>query len=97
MTNEQKSRTLFIKCACYGHAVEVEHDTEFNQYNFSIWSYGNVTKPLSWKERFRWMWKLFRTGNLWADEIVLNENGRDELVKFLTKKPNEKTKTLLHG
>jgi hypothetical protein len=97
MTKDQKSRTLFIKCACYGHAVEVEHDTEFDQYNLSIWSYGNATKPLSWKERFRWAWRLFTTGNLWADEIVLTVKSKDELVEFLTNKSNEKPKTLLHG
>jgi hypothetical protein len=99
MTKDQNSRTKYFKCACYGHAVEVEHDMEFNQYNLAIWHYGTITKPLPWKERFRWAWRLFTTGNLWADEIILNEKTKTELVDFLlnTNTSNEKPKTLLHG
>jgi len=99
MTEDQKTRTKFFKCACYGHAIEVEHDTVFNQYNITLWQYGTIKKPLPWKERFRWAWRLFTTGNLWADEVVLDEKTKTELVEFLTNTDisNEKQKTILHG
>jgi hypothetical protein len=95
MNDHAKNRTKFIKCACYGHLLEIEHDTEFNQYNLSIWQYGNDVRPLSIKDRIRWIWRLIRTGHLWADEIVLTEAAKKELVDFLNERKNEKT--LLHG
>lgn len=99
MIKDQNFRTKFLKCACYGHAIEIEHDVEFNQYNFTIWHHGIITKPLSWKERFRWAWKLFTTGNLWADEIVLTEKTKTELVDFLLNvdSSNKKRKSILRG
>jgi hypothetical protein len=96
MNNDIKSKTIFLKCACYGHAIEVEYDEESDQYNISIWKYGIESDKLSFKERIRWAWRLFTRGNLWADEIILTAKSKEELVKFLSEnKSNEKT--ILHG
>lgn len=96
MNNSTKSKTIFLKCACYSHAIEVEYDEEFDQYNVSIWKYGRESGKLPFMERIRWAWRLFTKGHLWADEIILTAKSKDELIKFLSEnKPNEKP--ILHG
>ena len=82
----------FFKCECGTHALETEYDGEENQYNFTIWHYGDV--PISFKERVRWCWRTLTTGNPWADRVILSEKSKVELVEFLNNKGKSEKQTL---
>ena len=100
MSDNKEYRSKFFKCSCYTHCLEVEHDTELDICNISIWHYGHEGDvPLSYKERIRWTWKLITTGNLWADAVVLSPKHRDELIEFLKDrgKSPKNEKHILHG
>jgi hypothetical protein len=80
----------FIKCACYGHLMELEYDREYNQYYLTIWSSGFKREKLSWYDRIRWIWNILKTGNPWSDMFIINESTRKEIVEFLDNKNVEK-------
>ena len=93
MTKDEHTISKFFKCECYGHALQVEHELQDKLCNITMWQYGSVNRPLPFRERLRWTWKLLSTGTLWADEICLSEQTRDDLIKFLQnnkKENNEK-------
>ena len=57
-----------------------EHDKGFD---FSIWVYGHNGNIKRWKERFRWCWRILRTGNPWADSIIATDERALELANFI--------------
>ena len=80
----------FIKCACYGHLLELEHDVEYNQYHLTIWNSGLKRERLRWFDRFRWCWHILKTGDIWSDMFIINDSARKEIVEFLEKDKVEK-------
>ena len=85
----------FITCECSTHALQVEYVKEDQNYNLCIWQYGHYgSVPMSWKERLRWCWRVLKTGNPWADSIILSKEKRDKLVQLLTA---DEEKVLLKG
>ena len=92
-------KNLVIKCDCHGHSIELEHDEEMNEIELSVWHYGNDGRELNWKERFRWCWRILRTGMPWTDMIILTHGKMDKIVKWYTdiKKDKKSEKQLLKG
>ena len=90
-------KNLVIKCDCHGHSIELEHNDEFNEIELSVWYYGNDDRELRWKERFRWCWRILRTGMPWTDMIILTHEKMDKIVKWYAsiKNNNNSDKQLL--
>jgi len=73
---------LHIKCDCFGHAFEMEHDKEFNELNFTIWNLG-FSRPMCWKQRLRWCWHVMWTGQPWGDYVTVNLKQHPEILDEL--------------
>jgi hypothetical protein len=87
MNNDIKA-TVFIKCDCTSHALECQkykYDEHGNEgFYLSFWHYGQDTNARkSWKERFRWCWRILKTGNPWADSIIATNKSARELAEFI--------------
>lgn len=81
----QKVPTIMLKCDCFGHALEVERDEEFNRFNLCIWERGYGNKyALPWFWKLKQCWQILTEGHLWSDQVILSRDNADELVKFLT-------------
>lgn len=88
---------MFLKCSCQSHAInlagpelEIEKGEPLdNEWYLSVWYYGRQTKVMSWKERIRWIWRILRTGNPWADEIILNYPEMIQLKDYIEKETKE--------
>ena len=79
---------MFIKCECHSEGMGVDYDPEDELYYFSYWSEGLSNKRLTWKEKFRYCWNIFRKGKAFNDEVILDQRSVDDLVTFLEKKRN---------
>jgi hypothetical protein len=68
-------KSRFLKCTDGQEAIEfcLDDSEPISPLVYvSMWKLGNDVRPLSFKERLRWIWKIIRTGNPWADQIVLS-------------------------
>jgi len=87
-------KSIYLKCDCTSHMLQAERyneDVYDKGFNFAIWYYGIYGK-LSFMERVRWSWKLFTTGTLWADSVIITDEKALELVNFITSElKNEKS------
>lgn len=88
------SKRLLLHCECQGHMMEVVYLPKDKWFEFSYWTLGRVTESLSWKERFRWCWKILRTGNPWSDFIMLNKEKARELQAFLAAETDSSNEAL---
>lgn len=84
--------SCMVKCACYGHMFEIERyedrredDKTETGFNLVTWERGRDGKILCWRERWRWIWNIIRTGQLWADDIIINDNQAKEIVEYINK------------
>lgn len=84
--------SLMQKCACSGHMFEIERfedhwgdgKSEIG-FNLVIWERGRDGKILCWRERFRWIWNILRTGKLWADDVIINDKQAKEIADYINK------------
>ena len=77
-------KSIFIKCQCHGEGLGVDYDPDDDYYYFSYWSNGLSNKNLSWKERLRYCWHILRKGKAFNDEVILNKEDANKLMKFLS-------------
>lgn len=92
----KNNNSHFVKCDCSSHILECERydEDKFNQgFNFAFWNYGqDGNERRKWKERFRWCWRILRTGNPWADSIIATNKNARGLAEFILKNlPMEET------
>ena len=89
------NKSHFTKCECSSHLLEVERyfyedvgETETtvdDGFNFVCWNYGHDGNIKGWKERFRWCWRILKTGNPWADSIIASNKNAREIAEFILK------------
>lgn len=93
--NKEYINSLYTKCDCSSHMLEVERyyvDEHDRGFNISVWHYGHNGNIRKWKERFRWCWRILRMGNPWADSIIATDERALELANFIKNeidKPHE--------
>jgi len=93
-----EEKYLIVKCDCGSEALEVQYwlnDDAKNKYPdefyFAFWHYG-FERPLCWRERLRWCWRILRTGNPWADSILVFPTKAKQIADFINENiSNEKT------
>lgn len=90
MNQKTEETPLFLKCSCTSHAVEIQ------RYNFStpvdayqdegfyiaLWLQ-HFNYKLCWRERFRWIWNIFRTGVPWADNVLITNDQAKQLKQYI--------------
>ena len=67
----------YVKCSCYSEVLGVEYDKELNSFDLFIFKHYNANQKLSFRDRLRYMWKVFRTGEPYSDQMVINANAKD--------------------
>jgi hypothetical protein len=95
--NSDISISHFEKCECSGHMLEVERyvwkwkEGEEDGFNFACWEMGHRGGSMRWKERIRWCWHLLTKGTLWADSIMITNEGARRVSEFIQQHiPNER-------
>lgn len=76
---------LFIKCDCSEHLLEVQryqYDNDDKGFYFSIWK-RNRLQPMNFLERIRWCWRILRTGDPWADSIVVLDENAIKISEYI--------------
>lgn len=78
-------KSLMVKCECGGEALEVTYwpnkDCE-DEICFSYWKEG-FYRPMCWRERLRWCWRILRTGNPWSDSILMYPPQAKQVADFI--------------
>lgn len=85
-STKENNNTSFIKCQCHAHALEIErfyYDEVDQGFNLSIWKLGSFNGKLRWRERLRWIWNILKTGNLWADQVIISNDQARDLASFM--------------
>lgn len=72
---------MFIKCECGSEGLFVEH--EEGMYYISIVSSHEHQFKLSWLSRLKIALKIFFTGKLYNDQIILSKHEANKLVGYL--------------
>ena len=92
MPNKTEANSMFQKCLCTTHLLEVEHynDSDIGLeevgFNITVWRLGNEDKLYSIKERIRWCWHVLTTGKPWADSVILSEEQACNIASFIIRK-----------
>jgi len=76
----------FVICDCYEHAVSITNDEGL--LYFAMWeAYPHAwdSSKLTWKERFRILWRLIRGKQIYADQMILNQNQAKKFVEILNR------------
>ena len=87
-----KVKSLFVKCKCSADCFEIErfYDDWDNGpheegFNLAFWSLGRRNEILCWRERWRWIWNIIRTGNPWSDGIIVSNGQAKEISEYINK------------
>lgn len=85
-----KDKSIMVKCDCGAEVVEVYYydDKEHPEFDMSFWQQG-FHRPMGWRERLRWIWRVLRTGNPWSDYVVLSPKKAKEIADFINQNINE--------
>ena len=87
-----------VKCACSTEAVEFQYwswgQDEPPEFYISMWRQG-FKRPMCWQERLRWCWRILRSGDPWADDIIVSELQAKQIADFLNQhQSNGKKETI---
>ena len=83
--------SLKLKCDCSCEMLEIERyyeDENDKGFHFALWHMYRDNN-MAWPDRLRWAWKILKTGNLWADSIILSDEKTKELGEFINNKLKE--------
>jgi hypothetical protein len=81
---------LFADCCCGSEMFEIRRSME--NFDLSIWNRGMSSRPLCWKERLRWCWRILRTGDPWADSIIVSDENAMKISNYINKYINKNEK-----
>lgn len=72
----------YIECDCGCSIVRMEYDAEYDQFYFSILEVRSKT-PLRYKLRV--LWKVFKDGTPYGDQLVFGKSQAKQIVEFINK------------
>ena len=79
-----REKETFIQCSCGSEGLHLYKFKEDNELYLSIWENGyGKDNRLTWKQRFRYIWRIIREGRPYGDQIVLDKEGRSKLILAL--------------
>lgn len=76
----EKNNSLFIKCDCHSHLLEVSKDEDLGTC-LTIWRLNGHGTKFSLLERIRWCIHILKTGSPWGDEFIIKEEDKEKLCK----------------
>lgn len=79
-----KYKFQFLICSCKSHALLVEKFTDEESVYLSIFERGLRGRILPWTERIRWCWQILTKGSPWSDSVILDNEEKKRLRKFLS-------------
>jgi hypothetical protein len=97
---KSKIEEKFFRCSCHTHALEIvymvekyENDKDsYEDFYFNFWEMGRGDNNImSWRQRFRWIWHILKTGKPYTDGIILTKEQIIDIVKFLNEQLKDNT------
>jgi len=74
-------KEIYIRCDCTTEVMRIEYDEEEKQYYISIYEYKTSKYPI--RQKLKWIWRIFRFGTPYGDQIVVSKEKMDKLKEFL--------------
>jgi len=81
MTHDDRER-FYIDCTCGCSTIRITYWKDWPEIDFAILRYRNWSGT-SFRERLRHIWDIIKYGDPWADEICLEIQDLDDLIKKL--------------
>ena len=79
-----KNKSIFIKCDCHGHLLELEkYDDTDNYFSLIYWVLGGYGERMSFIERIKLCYRVMRRGKICDNEIIINDDKAKELSEFI--------------
>jgi hypothetical protein len=76
----------FIPCDCYDHGIVLFEDNDLRGRLLYLcifqWGFDGDQRP-SWWSRLKMMWRIWRHGNPYGDQVLLNKKTLPELHSAL--------------
>ncbi len=82
--NEQVAKSVFIRCACKSHILEIHNDPEDSLYELCFWD-RKYRQPWSLWTQLRCIWRIICHGEPFRDLFLMDEEVLDELIGELVK------------
>lgn len=78
------SNIKYVPCSCHGEGLYLSHDKDFGGLlDIAMYKLGNISKALSWGQRFRYCWKVLTKGSPYLDQVILTPEQTTEFRDFL--------------
>lgn len=73
-----------FECPCGSEALVAEKYSDEEEIYLSIWFRGvGAAKPLDWKGRLRYCWRILTKGSPYGDQLILTPETAVRLSNFL--------------
>ena len=93
----EKYNKIFIECECGTHLLQISNDVEIfdssnsnttrprvrQEFWLAMFSYGTYNKKPSFYERLKIIWNYLKTGEMHADQLILNSDEAQKLANFI--------------
>ena len=85
----------FFNCDCATEGLVVEDIVDvlgsdnhyYHSISIGIWILGKIGHgPLYWKDRLRWCWHILKSGNPWADTVILVPSEAERFAKDILRR-----------
>lgn len=77
---KQKISEFFIKCDCGYEVLGLSYDDEIRMLDLAIYS---CSPFMSLWQKIRYCWQLFTKGRPYSDQMMINKNQIQDIIKFL--------------
>ena len=81
----------FYECDCCGspHVLMLSNETDYDDLLYLAFFQNSIRNNYGWKERLRWTWHMFCTGEPYGDQMCLDRDTAralaNDLLKFVNK------------
>lgn len=77
-----ESEVKFFECSCSSELVAVEKYDDEPEIYMSIY-YRGVPRPMGWKDKLRYCWRILTQGSPYGDQVVFNKETATELADHI--------------
>lgn len=77
-----ESEVKFFECSCSSELLSVDKFDDEPEIYMSIW-YRGVPRPMSWRDKFRYCWRIITHGSPYGDQIVLSKETATDLADHI--------------
>lgn len=85
-------RERFIRCECHIEGLRLTRfeDDDEDLY-VAMWEDRHYGGRVPWRQRWRHIWRVIRTGRPYEDEVVLNRQAAQDVARFIVGAPDDAT------